>query len=221
MTPEKIRVVVADDHPTVLRGTCEMIEEAPEFEVVGQARTGEQALNQVMAQRPDVVLLDIQMPGKDGIEVVKELRARGQALPILMLSAAEDEDSIVQALQAGANGYLIKTATEDELHQALRMVVAGETAILQPVVARALVASHRKPAAPALPEPLSDRELDVLKTLAKDLGNKEIAARLGISDRTVQYHLANIFGKLGVASRTGAVVNALNLGLITLEDTRP
>ncbi|MFP5501407.1 MAG: response regulator [Candidatus Sericytochromatia bacterium] len=215
----KIRIVVADDHPMVLRGTVEMLEEAPDFEVVAQARDGAEALEAVLAHQPDVAVLDVQMPRMDGIAVVRELVEKGQKVGLLMLSANDDDGAILQALQAGANGYLLKTADEDEIHQAVRLVAEGQPAILQPEVAKIMVANMRKPAEPEQ-ELLSERELEVVRTLAKDLGNKEIAKRLGISDRTVQQHLANVFGKLGVGSRTGAVLRALREGWITLEDTR-
>ena len=215
----KIRIVVADDHPMVLRGTVEMLEEAPDFEVVAQAKDGAEALAAVLAHQPDVAVLDVQMPRMDGIAVVRELAEKGQKVGLLMLSANDDDGAILQALQAGANGYLLKTADEEEIHQAVRLVAQGQPAILQPEVARIMVANMRKPAEPEQ-ELLSERELEVVRTLAKDLGNKEIAKRLGISDRTVQQHLANVFGKLGVGSRTGAVLRALREGWITLEDTR-
>ena len=222
MTAPLIRVVVADDHPIVLRGTVEMIEECPDFVVEGTARDGEEALAVATRLRPMVLVLDVQMPKLDGIAVVKALRERGDAIGLLMLSSADDEAAILKALQAGANGYLLKTATEEELHRAIRLVASGGAALLQPEVQKAVVASYQKPTGPLDKpvEPLSERELEILRTLAQDLTNKEIAAQLGISDRTVQQHLANITGKLGVASRTGAVLKALQQGWLSLEDLR-
>lgn len=217
---EKVRVVVADDHPMVLRGTCEMIAEAPDLKVVASSKDGEAALEAVREHRPDVAVLDVNMPRRDGVSVVRELRLADPRIGLVMLSAADDEGAILQALQAGANGYLLKTATEEELHQAIRLAAAGKQVLLQPQVAKAARGGARRPAEPALLEPLSERELEVLQTLAKDLANKEIARRMGISDRTVQQHLANVFGKLGVQSRTGAVLKALRLGYLNLEDTR-
>ncbi|MNS53190.1 Transcriptional regulatory protein DegU [compost metagenome] len=213
----KIRVVVVDDHPMVLRGTCEMIEEDSAFEVVAKGRDGDEALALVKAHQPDVLLMDIHMPKRDGVSVVRDLRAANNRLGVVMLTSADDEATILSALRAGADGYLLKTADETEIHRALTLASQGQTAILQPEVARAMVASHR---AGVIEEPLSEREVEILKTLAKDLSNKEIATRLGISDRTVQQHLSNIFSKLGVASRTGAVLKALQRGMITLEDAR-
>lgn len=213
----KIRVVVVDDHPMVLRGTCEMLEMAPDLEVVARGKDGHEALALVAAEKPDVLLLDINMPHRDGISVVRELRAQRVPIGLVLLTSADDETTILRALQAGANGYLLKTADEDEMHRAVRLAAKGQPAILQPEVASAMMASWRT-GAPE--EPLSEREVEILKTLAKDLSNKEIASRLGISDRTVQQHLSNIFSKLGVASRTGAVLKALQRGTITLEDAR-
>jgi DNA-binding NarL/FixJ family response regulator len=216
-TAPKIRVVVVDDHPMVLRGTCEMLEMAPDLEVVARGKDGNEALALVAAEKPDVLLLDINMPHRDGISVVRELRAQRVPIGLVLLTSADDETTILRALQAGANGYLLKTADEDEMHRAVRLAAKGQPAILQPEVASAMMASWRT-GAPE--EPLSEREVEILKTLAKDLSNKEIASRLGISDRTVQQHLSNIFSKLGVASRTGAVLKALQRGTITLEDAR-
>lgn len=216
---DSIHVVVVDDHPMVLRGTCEMIEEAPDLEVVARGKDGDEALALVAAHKPHVLLIDVNMPNRDGVSVVRELRAKRDALPVVMLSSADDEATILRALQAGANGYLLKTADDSEIHRALRLAAKGEPAILQPAVSKAMMSAYR--AGTGDLEPLSEREVEILKTLAKDLSNKEIAVRLSISDRTVQQHLSNIFSKLGVASRTGAVLKALQMGTITLEDTRP
>jgi DNA-binding NarL/FixJ family response regulator len=215
---EPIRVVVVDDHPTVRRGTCDMIEEAEGLEVVAAGANGDEALALVDQHQPDVLMLDIQMPGRDGLSALRELRKRGSKVGVLMMSAADDE-RIVEALSAGANGYLLKTATEEEVERAIRLVAQGQSAILQPEVAQAMVTAARRTS--PLVDLLSEREVEVIKTLAKDMANKEIARELGISDRTVQQHLANIFGKLGVSSRTGAVLKALQQGIITIEDTRP
>ena len=214
----KIRVVVVDDHPMVLRGTCEMLEMADDLSVVARGKNGDEALALVAEHRPDVLLVDINMPQRDGISVVRELRARKDATGVVLLTSADDEPTILRALRSGASGYLLKTADEDEMHRAVRLAAKGQPAILQPEVAKAMMASWRSEG--PVEEPLSEREVEILKTLAKDLSNKEIASRLGISDRTVQQHLSNIFSKLGVASRTGAVLKALQLGTITLEDAR-
>lgn len=215
---ETIRIVVVDDHPLVLRGTCDTIAQMPGFEVVGRGNDGDEAIALVDELHPDVLLIDIQMPRRDGISVVKELGARKERPGLVVLTSAADDAHILRALQAGADGYLLKTATEEELQRALRLVAAGSPALFQPEVSKVMVASYRNPGG-AL-DALSEREIEIIKTLAKDLSNKEIASRLGISDRTVQQHLSNVFSKLGVASRTGAVLKALQQGTITLEDTR-
>lgn len=213
---EKLRVVVADDHPLVLRGTCDTINQLPDFEVVGRGADGEEALELVRALKPRVLLIDIQMPRRDGISVVKELAAEPGRPAMVVLTSAGGDTQILRALQAGADGYLLKTATEEELARALRLVAGGTPALFQPEVSRALVASYRPGG-----EALTEREVEIVRTLALDLSNKEIASKLGISERTVQQHLSNVFSKLGVASRTGAVLKALHLGTIALEDTRP
>lgn len=227
MSAPPIRLVVADDHPIVLRGTVQLLRECgDDLLVEATARDGDEAYDAAMRLNPTVLLLDVQMPKRDGIEVVRSLRRSGATCGILMLSSAHEEAAILKSLQAGANGFLLKTATEDELCRGIRLVAQGGAALLQPEVQAALVQSYQRPPVvtpaplPADPqlELLSERELDVLRTLARDLTNKEIGARLGISDRTVQVHLANITSKLGVASRTGAVLKALQRGWLTMDD---
>lgn len=213
-----LRVAVVDDHPMVLRGTCEMIEEADDLEVVARGRNGDEAIAIASGEAvPDVLVLDVHMPGKDGVAVVSALRAQGAKLGLLMLTSADDETTVWRALKAGADGYVLKTADEGELHRAVRLAAARLPAIVQPEVGAAMRQAMQ---GAAESEPLSEREVEILRTLAQDLSNKEIANRLGISDRTVQQHLANIFGKLGVASRTGAILKALRLGVIQLSEAR-
>lgn len=214
-----LRVVVADDHPIVRRGTCEMLAEAGGVEVVGEAANGEEAIAQVERLGPDVLVMDLSMPVLDGAEATRRLKRERPTLAILILSAHGEEDVVLRALQAGADGYLLKTADEDQLHEALRLVAAGKPALLQPEVTRAVMGTMHGQAGPA-PERLSEREREIVREVARDLANKQIATRLGISERTVQQHLSNIFGKLGVASRTGAVLKALQEGWLTLEETR-
>lgn len=214
-----LRVVVADDHTLVRRGTCELLTEAPDIEVVGQAANGQEAIEQATKLQPDVLLMDVSMPVMDGVTATRQLRRLFPSLGIVMLSAHGEEEFVLRALQAGANGYLLKTAEEEQLQEAVRLVAAGRPAILQPEVTRVVMGSVTGPARPPV-ETLSEREIEVVREVAKDYGNKQIATRLGISERTVQQHLSNIFGKLGVASRTGAVLKALHEGWIRLEDTR-
>lgn len=226
-----IRIVVADDHPMVRKGTCEILSAEPGFEVVGQAGDGVDALAEIDRLAPDVLVVDIQMPRMDGVEVARTLSGRRSPVRVLAVSAGGEEDQILAALQAGALGYLLKSAPEELIVEAVKLVASGQPALLQPEVARTVLARATAPAgaAPAAGhggaagdyvEPLSDREIEVLREVARDQANKEVARTLGISDRTVQQHLANIFSKLGVSSRTGAVLKALHGGLIKLEDCR-
>lgn len=216
-----IRVLVVDDHPMVRRGTCEILAEAADIEVVGEGTNGAEAVDLVGRLTPDVLVMDVSMPVLDGVEATRQLKTRPSAVNILILSAGGEDDQILGALRAGALGYLLKTAPDELLIEAVRLVSTGKPAVLQPEVTRALVSGMGSPAQVTedLPvETLSDREIEVLKEVAKDLANKQIATRLGISDRTVQQHLANVYGKLGVTSRTGAVLKALHLRLLALED---
>lgn len=215
----KLRVVVADDHTIVRRGTCELLEEAPDIEVVGEASNGSEAIAQIERHAPDALVMDLSMPVLDGVEATRRLRANHPTLGIVILSAHGEEDFVLRALQAGANGYLLKTADEEQLQEAVRLVAQGRPALLQPEVTSVVMGSVTGPRKAPF-EALSERELEVIREVAKDLGNKQIASRLGISERTVQQHLSNIFGKLGVSSRTGAALKALQEGWLTLEDTR-
>lgn len=215
---KKLRLVIADDHTLVRKGTREMLEEAEDMEIVAEGTNGKEALELARRELPDVLLMDLSMPVLDGVEATRQLKASHPQIGVVILSAHGEEDFVLRALQAGANGYLLKTADEDQLQQAVRLVSEGKPALLQPEVTRAVMGAMHAPRSPV--EALSEREIEVLREVAKDLGNKQIATRLGISERTVQQHLSNIFGKLDVSSRTGAVLKALQAGKISLEDTR-
>jgi DNA-binding NarL/FixJ family response regulator len=210
----RIRVLVADDHPLVRKGTIDILEEFEDIEVVGAASNGQEAVEQCALLAPDVVLMDLSMPVLDGAGATRQIKEKKKGVGIVVLSALDDDGAILRALQAGADGYLVKTATEEQLVQAIRLVAQGKPALLQPEIARSVLAQARSPV-----EALSPREVEVLKETAHDLGNKQIATRLSISERTVQQHLSNIFSKLDVSSRTGAVLKALQLGYLTLEET--
>lgn len=219
---EKIRVMVVDDHPMVRRGTCSLLALEPDMEVVGQAADGEEALATVGTANPDVLLMDLSMPRMDGVQATRRLRTQQNPVGIVILSANGEEDLVIKALQAGANGYLLKTAPDALILEAVRLAAQGKPALLQPEVARAVLGGIRREADREAPpsEALSTREVDVLRQVARDLGNKQIATVLGISDRTIQQHLSNIYGKLQVTSRTGAVLKALQLGVLKLEDVK-
>jgi two-component system, NarL family, response regulator LiaR len=218
MTPS-IRVVLADDHAVVRKGIREFLESAGDIQVVGEAADGDAAVRLVAEHRPDVAVLDIRMPGASGIEATREIKARHPGVGVLILTAYDDDPYVFALLQAGANGYVLKTASSSELVQAVRTVARGESA-LDPAVAHKLVqqlTTGRPQAAAGTPEALTGREAEVLHLVARGLTNKAIGHKLGISDRTVQGHLANIYGKLNVNSRTEAVTEALKQGWIAIQ----
>ncbi|MDQ5853124.1 MAG: response regulator transcription factor [Chloroflexota bacterium] len=208
-----IRVVLADDHAVVRKGVRELLEDEPDIEVAGEASDGQQAVELAVALQPDVVVMDVAMPELSGVEATKRIRSLAPSVRILALTAYDDEPYIFGLLDAGATGYVLKTAESREIVRAVRAAAAGQ-AVLDPKVATRVVARARQPAAPA--EALTERELTILRLAARGLTNKQIGAELDISDRTVQNHLANIYAKLLVASRTEAVTVALQRGLIRL-----
>jgi DNA-binding NarL/FixJ family response regulator len=214
MTTGRIRVLIADDHTLVREGTRQILQQTPDIEVVGEADRGDQAVELVEHLRPDVLLLDLRMPGRNGIDVARSVVESHPGIRVLLLSAYDDEDYVAEALGAGAAGYLLKTTPGHELVEAVRAVHSGAT-VLEDSLSRKLAMRSIRPRA-AGPR-LSERELDVLRQTARGLSSKEVAARLGISQRTVEGHLNNIYAKLGVNSRTEAVVQAAARGLIRLE----
>jgi DNA-binding NarL/FixJ family response regulator len=219
MEGRTVRVVLADDHTMVRQGIRQFLEESGDVKVVAEAADGLEALRCIEATQPDVAVLDIQMPGASGIEVTRQLRARFPGVKVLILTAYDDDPYVFALLRAGADGYILKTAPAEELVRAVRTVAAGQSA-LGPQIARKVVeqlAMGRPATAAEQPEPLTEREIEVLRLTARGLTNKAIGRELGISPRTVQGHLANIFGKLGVTSRTEAVTEALRRGWIVIE----
>jgi len=214
-----IRVLLADDHAVVRQGIRRFLEEAGDIEVVAEAGDGREALEKVREHRPDVAVLDIRMPEVTGVEATRRIKARFPEVRVLILTAYDDDPYIFALLQAGADGYVLKTASGDELVQAVRTVHEGKSA-LSPEVATKVVqqAVTGKPGTAAdQVEPLTPRELEVLRLAARGLTNRAIGHELGISHRTVQGHLASIYGKLGVSSRTEAVTEALRRGWIVIE----
>ncbi len=214
-----IRVVLADDHAVVRKGIREFLEENGDIAVVAEAADGRQAVALVEETQPDVAVLDIQMPAGGGIEATRRIKAEHPEVRVLILTAFDDDPYIFALLQAGASGYILKTADSAQLVQAVRAVHRGESALDATVTQKVVqqLASGRPMGAQVVAEALTDRELEVLRLAAKGLTNKAIGQTLGISNRTVQGHLANIFGKLGVNSRTEAVTAALKQGWIVLE----
>jgi DNA-binding NarL/FixJ family response regulator len=215
---KQIRLVLADDHAVVRKGIREFLEEDPAIRVVAEASDGEEALALVAREQPDVALFDIQMPRMNGLEATRQAKKDFPNVRVLVVTAFDDDPYIIAALQAGANGYLLKTASSDELIQAVHAIADGETA-LSPAVAKKLVqrASGSDKDMNETIESLTERELEVLRQAGQGLGNKQIGARLAISDRTVQGHLANIYAKLHVSTRTEAVLFAVREKWINLE----
>src|SRR6266498_4262863 len=210
----KIRVLLADDHHIVRAGVRQLLESARDLQVIAEAGDGEEAQSLIQKHKPDVAVLDIQMPKASGIEVTRWVRAHLPEVGVLILTAYNDDPYVMAVLQAGANGYVLKTAKADELIQAVRDVYEGKSA-LDPAVTRKLMSNLFKRPEKITAEPLTDRELDVLRLAAKGFTNKAIGMQLGISDRTVQGHLAHIFDKMQATSRTEAVMRAVSLGWIS------
>jgi DNA-binding NarL/FixJ family response regulator len=209
----KIRVLLADDHHIVREGIRQLLESASDLQVVAEAGDGEEAQALIEQHKPDVAVLDIQMPKISGIEVTRWVRAHLPEVGVLILTAYDDDPYVIAVLQAGANGYVLKTASTEELIQAVRDVYEGKSA-LDPAVTRKLMSSLFKRPEKNPVEPLTDREMDVLRLAAKGFTNKAIGMQLNISDRTVQGHLAHIFAKMQATSRTEAVMRGVSLGWI-------
>ena len=212
MTPSPIRVLIADDHPVVRDGLSGMFAADPDFVVVGEAADGSEALRLAAVARPDVILMDLRMPGMDGVTAIAELSRRDSPARVLVLTTYDTDSHVLPAIEAGATGYLLKDAPRDELLRAVRSAAQGD-AVLSPSVAARLMNRFRAPGA----GPLSQRELEVLELVAVGATNREAAARLFISEATVKSHLMNIYAKLGVSDRAAAVGEAFNRGLLTPE----
>lgn len=215
-TSQPIRIILADDHAVVRQGIRQFLETSPNIVIVAEASDGPEALACIRTYRPDVAVLDIQMPGQSGIEVIHTIRAERLPVGVLILTAFDDPPYVKAALQAGANGYILKTADAHEIVEAVRSVFEGQS-VLDRIIARRLMEQLSQPRAEAVVEPLTERELEVLRLTAKGYTNKAIGVELSISDRTVQGHLAKIYDKLGAASRTEAVMRAVALGWIPAE----
>jgi NarL family two-component system response regulator LiaR len=216
---EKIKVLVADDHPVFREGLVSLLTQEEDIEVIAQASDGIEAVQLAHQFSPDVAIIDMSMPELNGIETTDKIKAASPSTAILVLTAYDYDSYVLGAIEAGAAGYLLKSVRVRDLVRAIRALHAGET-VLDPAATRKLlsrlVSSKGKGA--EISHNLHPRELEVLKTAAKGLSNKEIAQALGISVRTCQTHLANIFAKLSVGSRTEAVLRALREGWLTLDD---
>lgn len=216
---QPIRVILADDHAVVRKGIREFLEAAEDIVVVAEAGDGAQAVALVAEHRPDVAVLDIQMPGLTGIEATRRIRAEHPGVKVLVLTAYDDDPYVFALLQAGAHGYLLKTADSAQLVEGVRAVHRGQPALDAGITRKMIekMAGGRPPGVADATEALSERELEVLRLVSRGLTNKAIAQALSISDRTVQGHLANVYAKMGVGSRTEAVTEALRQGWIVIE----
>ena len=212
---DKIRVLIADDHPVVRDGLAAILSTQSDFLVVAEAGDGQEVAENTAVVNPNVILLDLEMPGMDGVEALHQLNKNNVTAKVIVFTAFDTDDKIVTAVQAGAQGYLLKGAPRQELFNAIRVVYSGGS-LLQPVVASKLMRHvSREPQKPAV-EPLTPRETEVLQQLAKGLQNKEIANTLIISERTVKFHVSAILSKLHAGNRTEAVAIAAQHGLIEM-----
>jgi DNA-binding NarL/FixJ family response regulator len=209
-----IRVVLADDHVVVRAGIRQFLEQYPDIQVVAEASNGQEACEILGKQKPDVAVLDIQMPLMSGIEVTRWIRANKLPIGVLVLTAFDDDPYVQAVLQAGANGYVLKTAEPQEIIQGVRDVFNGKS-VLDSTLTQKLIAKLAGRENSSIIEPLTERELQILNLTGKGFTNKAIGVQLKISDRTVQNHLANIFQKLNAESRTEAVMRGVSLGLIS------
>lgn len=218
---EKIRILLADDHALLRQGTAELLQHESDIEVVGQAENGQDAVRMAHTVQPDIIVMDVRMPGMSGVEATRQIRKELPHIQVLVLTAYDDDAYVFSLLQAGASGYLLKTAPASELVKSIHQVRAGESP-LSPSIARKVVAkfsgSARGESQENAPpqEMLTPREVEILQFLAQGKSNRDIAEELYISERTVQAHLTNIFAKMHVSSRLEAVLKGIRLGWLTL-----
>lgn len=217
-TVQPITVLLADDHAVVRKGIRDFIEEDPTFQVIAEASDGAEAWALITQQQPQVAVLDIRMPHMSGVELTRRIKETYPQVRVLILTAYDDEPYVLALLRAGVDGYVLKTAQSSELLAAIKHVFAGKS-VIDPIIAPVVITNLMNPL--STEHQLTERELDVVRGVSKGWTNREIAHDLGISDRTVQGHLANIFAKLHVASRTELVTAALQYKLISLSETQP
>jgi DNA-binding NarL/FixJ family response regulator len=222
ISTREIRLVLADDHAVVRSGTRELLEQQPDLRIVGEAADGEEAIRLAQELQPDVLIMDVRMPRISGVEATRRIKAEHPHIRVLVLTAHDDDEYVFALLQAGANGYLLKTAEIDELVRAIRTVAAGQSALAPEVTGKVVAQFTSGKSLPDVAtdnqehyDGLTERELGILRLVGKGLSNKQIGKTLHISDRTVQAHLSNIFSKLDVNSRTEAVMYAVGKGWIT------
>ena len=212
-----ISILLVEDHKIVREGTRQLLEQSPDMKVAGEAADGLEAIRLAEEIRPDIIIMDVRLPRLNGIEATRTITGRFPEIKVLILSAYEDDSYVFPLLEAGASGYLLKTTSGSELAEAIRQVISGETA-LSPRISTKLI-NRLGSRNNQVTEGLTEREMSVLRAAAHGSPNKVIAKQLGISGQTVQVHLRNIFGKLGVNSRSEAVAHAIRHGWITLENS--
>ena len=214
---QRIRILIVDDHAIVREGLRALIETEPQMELLAEAADGVEAVQKARELRPDVILLDLMMPRMNGIAAINEIKQENPKARILVLTSFAEDELVFPAIKAGALGYLLKDSAPQELLKAIRNVYRGE-ASLHPTVARKLIGElHHPPSLPPTPEPLTEREVQVLNLVAQGLSNQEIAQVLNVSERTVRTHVSNILSKLHLANRTQAALFALREGLARLD----
>ena len=209
-----IKILIVDDHTLVREGLTTILSRQPDFDVVGEASDGVQAVDVARALHPDVILMDLRMPNMSGVEAMRRINAEDPDIKIIVLTTFDTDEYIFDAVEAGAKGYLLKDTSRDELFAAVRAVCKGES-LIEPGVAARLITRFQELSQPD-PDSLSDREVQVLQLVARGSANKQIAAELLISESTVKTHIANIFSKMNVRHRTQAVTQALQKGIIKL-----
>jgi NarL family two-component system response regulator LiaR len=218
MTQEAIRVLIVDDQAIVRKGIRALLAQVEDIKVVGEAGDGQEAVAQVEALQPDVILMDLVMPRMDGIEAIRQITDRHEEAGILVLTSFSGDDKVFPAIKAGALGYLLKDSEPADLLQAIRQVHRGEPS-LEPSIARKVIQEMQRPSRrPPTPDPLTNREIEVLRLVAKGLSNPGIAERLTVTEATVRSHMSNILSKLHLANRVQATLYALHEGLVSLEE---
>lgn len=208
-----IRIIVTDDHPVVRDGLVAILSTQPDFAVVGDAASGQETLDLAREERPDIVLLDLEMPEMDGVETLRQLQRLAPEARVIIFTAFDTDERILSAVRAGAQGYLLKGAPRNDIFRAIRVVYQGGS-LLEPMIAQKLLRQVSQESPPDMV--LTPRELDVLRLLARGLQNKEIAIELGITGRTTKFHVGSLLRKLGAGNRTEAVAVAAQRGLIHL-----
>ena len=221
MSKSPIRVLITDDHSIVRKGIRALLATEPDIEVVGEAGDGAEAAAQAQALHPDVILMDLVMPKVDGIEATRRILAQQPGMRILVLTSFAADDKVFPAIKAGALGYLLKDSGPDELVQAIHQVHRGEPSLEPSIARKVLLELSQPPKTPLTAEPLTEREVDVLRLVAQGRSNRDIAEELVITEMTVRTHVSNILSKLHLASRTQAALYALREGLASLDDVPP